>query len=416
MSQILSRLDGVLFHIDYVLVFGSTLAEHDARLEAALSCLSAAGVTLNAEKCEFRQSNIRFLGHLINRDGIHPDPEKISAILALKAPSSISELRRFLGMVNQLGKFSPNLASLTQPLRELLSAKRAWLWSTEQESSFQELKKELTKPTVLAPYHPQVPTKVSADASSYGLGAVLLQKVGSHWKPVAYASRAMTETERRYAQIEKEALATTWACDKFHNYILGRKFDIETDHKPLVPLLHSKHLDSLPPRILRFRLRLARYDYTIQHVSGKSLYTADTLSRTPALKCTKDAQHLQAEVEHFIESVTSMLPASEQRLQEYHKAQAEDVVCSKVMSYCRSSWPEKSNLEPVLRPFWNARSSLTLHNNLLLYNGHIVVPLSLQKDTPNRVHEGHQGIVHCCMRIKMLVWWPGITSQVTKMM
>ena len=88
----------------------------------------------------------------------------------------------------------------------------------------------------------------------------------------------MSETERRYAQIEKEALAITWACEKFSMYILGKKFAIETDHKPLVPLLGSKHLDSLPPRVLRFRLRLARYDYTIQHIPGKHLYTADTLS------------------------------------------------------------------------------------------------------------------------------------------
>ena len=142
------------------------------------------------------------------------------------------------------------------------------------------MKKELTQPTVLAAYHPQAPTKVSADASSYRLEAVLLQKVDSHWKPVAYASLAMTETEIHYAQIEKKALATTWACDKFHNYILGHKFDIETDHKPLVPFFCCKHLDSLPSRILRFCLRLARYDYAIKHVPGKFLYTADTLSST----------------------------------------------------------------------------------------------------------------------------------------
>ena len=120
---------------------------------------------------------------------------------------------------------------------------------------------------MLAAYHPPAPTKVSADASSYGLGAVLLQKVDSYWKPVAYSSRAMTVPERRYVQIEKAVVATMWACDKFHNYILGRKFDIETNHKPLVPLFCSKHLDSFPPRfpprILRFRLRLARYNYTI---------------------------------------------------------------------------------------------------------------------------------------------------------
>lgn len=103
------------------------------------------------------------------------------------------------------------------------------------------------------------------DASSYGLGAVLLQEVNSSWKPVAYASWLTTETERRYAQKEKEALAITWACEKFADYILGKKFTIETDHKPLVPLLGTKHLDGLPPRVLRFQLRLARFD-AISHL------------------------------------------------------------------------------------------------------------------------------------------------------
>lgn len=115
--------------------------------------------------------------------------------------------------------------------------------------------------------------------SSYGLGAVLLQKIGE-W-PIAYASRSMTETERRYVQIEKEALASTWTCDKVSNYIQGKQFLIETDHKPLIPLFGTKHLDTLPPRVLRFRLRLARYDYDVTHIPGKLLYTADTLSRAP---------------------------------------------------------------------------------------------------------------------------------------
>ena len=95
-----------------------------------------------------------------------------------------------------------------------------------------------------------------------------MQKTIQQWKPVAYASRSMTETETRYSQIEKEALATTWACERFSDYILGMKIHIETDHKPLAPLLGSKFLDSLPPRILRFRLRLMQFDYTISHVPG----------------------------------------------------------------------------------------------------------------------------------------------------
>ena len=112
---------------------------------------------------------------------------------------------------------------------------------------------------------------MSADASSFGLGAVLPKLHNEDWHPVAFASRSMSNVEQRYAQIEKEALATTWACEKFAAYLVGGTFTIETNHKPLVPLLSTKHLDSLPPRVLHFRLRLDRFDYTIYHVPGPSL-------------------------------------------------------------------------------------------------------------------------------------------------
>ena len=129
-------------------------------------------------------------------------------------------------MANQLGKFSPTLAEVTQPRRELLSSKRAWVWTSSRELAFGELKKALTQPTILEFYNPQAPAKFSADASSFGLGAVLLPQSGCLWKPVSYASRSMSETERRYSQIEKETLAVTLACDKFSDCLLGRRFGI----------------------------------------------------------------------------------------------------------------------------------------------------------------------------------------------
>jgi len=145
----------------------------------------------------------------------------------------------------------------------------------------------------------------------------------------------MSETERRYAQIEKEALAVTWACEKFSDYILGRSFHIESDHKPLIPILSTKHLDQLPPRVLRFRLRLAKFDYSIEHVPGKLLYTADALSRAPMSDADDDVPQSQEEVEVFIDAVVSSLPASAQRLQMYHKCQAEDSECTRVQEYCK---------------------------------------------------------------------------------
>ena len=127
----------------------------------------------------------------------------------------------------------------------------------------------------------------------------------------------MTEVEQRYAQIEKEALATVWACEKFASYLIGGKFSIETDHKPLVPLLSTKHFNSLPPRILRFRLRLDRFDYTIHHVPKKELYTADALSRAPISVTGVVSKNFQNKLENFVDTITSLLPASSTRLQEY---------------------------------------------------------------------------------------------------
>lgn len=413
MSKVLAGLEGVVCQVDDVLVFGKDKAEHDERLVAVLGRIEKAGITLNSEKCEFSKDRVKFLGHLIDSNGIQADPEKTTAILKIGQPSNITELRRFMGMANQLGKFSPHLAELSQPLRELLSTKRAWVWGPDQQHAFSEVKTELTRPTVLALYDPEAPTKVSADASSYGLGAVLLQRTNDAWRPVVYASRSLTETEKRYAQIEKEALAVTWACEKFANYILGCRVEIETDHKPLVPLLSTKHLDNLPPRVLRFRLRLARFDYSIQHVSGKLLHTADALSRAP-ITATEAQLCLSDEVETFIESVTANLPASTQRLEAYRKGQMDDANCQRVRVYCQEGWPKKCPTDPDIVPYWKARASLTLHNDLLLFNNRIVVPKTLQRETLEKIHEGHQGIQRCLMRVKSSVWWPGIANHITQ--
>ena len=207
MSDILEGHEGVLCHIDDIIIFGRNKQEHDKRLQIALKSIQAAGVTLNSEKCEFNKERLLFLGHIIDKNGISPDPAKTSAVAQMERPQSITELGRFMGMVNQLGKFTPNLAELAQPLRELLSVKKEWIWGPHQEESFHQIKAELAKPTVLAIYDPEASLKISSDASAYGLGAVLLQSSADNtWKPVAYASRFMSDTEQRYSQIEKEAL------------------------------------------------------------------------------------------------------------------------------------------------------------------------------------------------------------------
>ena len=136
------------------------------------------------------------------------------------------------------------------------------------------------------------------------------QQPTREWKPIAYISRALTATEQRYTQIEKEALAVTWACERFRDYLVGLHFHIETDHKPLVPLLTSKNLDELPIRVQRFRLRLMRFSYSVSHVPGKELIMADTLSRAPVSNSNTDDVEFQQKVEAFVNQVIASYGAT----------------------------------------------------------------------------------------------------------
>ena len=191
----------------------------------------------------------------------------------------------------------------------------------------------LTTAPVLALFDPTSETVVSADASSYGLGAVLQQRQPDvTMKPVSYNSRSLTPTEQRYAQIEKEALAFTWGCERFADYLVGLRFTIETDHKPLVPLFSYKNLDELPLRVQRFRMRMIRFFFSINHVPGKSLIVADTLSRAPL---SEEKSDLQDEADAFVKHVIQSIPETESRLDEIRLQQLQDDVCLLLVKYCQ---------------------------------------------------------------------------------
>ena len=173
------------------------------------------------------------------------DPSKIKAIRDMPVPTDITGVRCFLGMVNYLGKFIAKLSDLTELLRQLLKESNVFIWREPQDAAFKRIKDVLCSPVVLQHYDVNKTVRLSADSSSFGVGAVLEQpnKEGL-WKPIAYASRSLSESEKRLAQIEKEALAITWASDRFSSYILGKKITIITDHKPLVSILGQKKIDN----------------------------------------------------------------------------------------------------------------------------------------------------------------------------
>lgn len=190
-------------------------------------------------------------------------------------------------------------------------------------AAFEKVKSDLTSERVLAQYKPNAKTKVSADASAFGIGGVLCQlQENREWRPVAFISHSLSDTEQRYAQVEKDALVLTWACERLSSYLIGLHFMLETDHKPLLALLGSKGLDDLPPRIQRFRLRMLRFSYNIVHVPGKALITADALSRNPIRRSlSKEEKEFEIEAQVFVDTVHGMLPASKSKLEQIAEEQ-----------------------------------------------------------------------------------------------
>ena len=182
-------------------------------------------------------SKVPYIGHVLTSNGLKPDPSNVRAVEEMPSPADKPALLRFLGMVNYMCKFIPNLADLTQPLRELLHKEMEWHWSEKQEKAFRAIKEKLTSDATLQYYDVETPLTVSVDASSYGLGACLLQE----GRPVCYASRSLNSGEKNYAQIGKELLAIVYGCTKFHQYVYGKKVKVQTDHKPSWKPRSKKH-------------------------------------------------------------------------------------------------------------------------------------------------------------------------------
>nr|XP_037290325.1 uncharacterized protein K02A2.6-like [Rhipicephalus microplus] len=321
-------------------------------------------------------------------------------------------VEQVLGLLGDATVFSKQdaTAKVTAPIRALLNKSATWVWQHEQNAAFEKIKELLTSDRCMAKYHPSYATTVSADASSFGLGAVLLQTQPSgERRPVAFASRSMTETEQRYSQTEKEALATTWSTQPFYEFVRGITFDVETDHLPLVSLFGKMELDMLPPRIQRLRLKTMRYQFRMLHVPGKLLATADTLSRI-----TQKASLPLDTVELFAAQVVSgMSEASPLRPEDVRQAKESDGECRALTSFCQNGWPQKSKLPLHLSQYASAADELSVCDGVLLKGARMFIPHSLRPAVLTLLHEGHQSINRTKALARESIWWSGISADIT---
>ena len=411
-AEIIQGLDGCTNVQDDILVWGSTKEQHDARLKAVMERIQQAGLKLNEKKCVFCSTEVVFLGHLFSHEGVKPDPTKIEAIRDMPTPKSKQDLQRLLGMITYLGKFIPNLSITTAPLRQLMESDVEWHWSNHHNAALDQIKKLLTESPTLKYYDSELPTRISVDASKFGLGAVLLQQHGDTWAPVAYASRSLNKSEQNYAQIEKEALAILFGCERFHVYLYGKCFTVESDHKPLQPIF-KKPICKAPPRIQRFRLRLQKYDMHIEFKPEKELMVADTLSR--AFIPTKK-QDKETEAEFQVHLIMSSLPMSEIQRKRFRQETSNDEALQRPQAVVQAGWPnKKSDFTEDIRPYFSIRDEITEMNGILMKGERVIVPSSLRKEMKARIHEGHLGIEKCKARARETMFWPGINGEITEM-
>ena len=415
MEDILGDIEGVECFQDDVLLHSKRATEHEDLKKKVFERVKTAGMTLNKDKCEFDKSEITFLGHIIDGNGLRPDPSRIQAIQDFQAPTDVSKLRSFLGMINYVGRFIPNLSDIIRPLNQLLCQDVVWMWGPGQRASFTKVKDLVSQSTTLAFFQVDKPTIVSADASSYGLGAVLLQETEGEWRPIAYASRSLTAAERGYAQIEKECLASVWSCEKFQRYLVGLPhFKVLTDHKPLISLINKKDIQDTPIRCQRMLMRLMRFNVTAEFVPGKEMVVADALSREPAIDDeSQNIDSITQQVRVQVEEMKATWPASDQKLEELKEATRRDIQLPYVIQHTMQGWP--ANRQDVIlaaRDFYDIRQELSIYDGLLLRGNRIVIPYEHRKQTLETIHQGHLGINKCRERAGQAVWWPGIGKEI----
>ncbi|CAG4935861.1 unnamed protein product [Colias eurytheme] len=396
----------ILGYLDDLLVISEDLESHLADLRAVFERLRVFKLRANREKCVFARDRLKYLGHVISRDGISPDQEKVSAVIGMKEPTNLQQLRTFLQTCSWFRKFIPEFAKVAEPLTRLTKKSQAWVWNLEQVKSFETLKKLLTTAPILVQAEYTKPFVLRTDASNYALGAALLQGESPNQEhPIEYASRLLTPAEQNYSTTEREALAVVWAVERFRGYIDGHQVNVITDHQPLKWLFTLK---SPSGRLVRWALKLQSFDLHIDYAPGKVNVLADTLSRP----VTSDGSASESAICPVVVDVPRWNATSTR------DAQLADPEVAKIIQDLEGK--DELNINR-----WSERGYLLNQGVLYRYvpdtdseEPQLVVPESLRKEVMIECHDSptaaHGGIDRTIHRISQRFYFPGMRRFVTE--
>ncbi|XP_049524460.1 uncharacterized protein K02A2.6-like [Dermacentor silvarum] len=405
MDNLFRGMRHVAVYLDDILVTGTDDGDHLQNLHNVLARLQDAGLKLKLEKCVFLAPSVEYLGHVISQAGLSPAPRKVDAVLKAPKPHN-KELQSYLGLINFYRSFLPKLSAHLEPLHLLLRDGQQWTWKKEQEVAFQRSQELIAKAPVLVHFDPDKPVGLTVDASPYGVGAVLAHRdKDGQERPVSFASRRLLAAEQRYSQLDKEGLALMFGVERFHQYLWGREFEAITDHKPLLGLLGPDKAVPVQasPRVVRWALRLAAYNYRLVYRPGKDLGPADALSRLPLPEvpaaAPEPAQLFM--LGHAYPEVLSRSAVSQ--------ATSRDPVLSQVVKAV------SRGEELVQQAYSHKAAELSLQQGCLLWGSRVVIPQSLRSRVLQLLHAGHPGVEKTKMVARSHVWWPGLDQDITHM-
>ena len=400
-------LPGVTGIADDMVIFGRNEEEHDRNLILFLETTRKNGLVLNKKKLQFKKEEVSFFGHRWNSTGISPDPKKTESILKMQFPPDKETMHSFLGLVNFLNRYTPKLAELCSPLRKLILKDSHYSPGDPEHAAFDAIKAEFKKKIILPYFDRHKETILQTDASKKGFGAVILQEE----QPIYYASRALTSAEKNYQNLEREAQAAVWGMEKFHYFLYGRKFILQTDQKPLVSIFR-KHMIDVSPRIQRITIRAWQYDFVPQHIPGRINVIADSLSRVTPLEFQDSNAEKDILAVNFLQYSSIEERERDEMLQETNK----DEELQSLKHYISTGWPAKRSQIPVsLHPYWNFRDELTVESGILMKNSKVLIPESLKQKYLKQIHQGHQGIEACRSRAREFIFWVNINSDLKEM-
>jgi hypothetical protein len=433
-----------LIYLDDIIVYADTFDQHLERLEEVLTRVRKGGLKISPKKCHFFQAKVKFLGHVVSSEGIATDPEKITAVQEWPTPSSVHEVRSFLGTCSYYRKFIKSFANIARPLHKLTEKTADFHWNSECDIAFQTLKQSLVTAPILGYPDMNDPFVLDTDASGFGIGSVLSQVRNGKEHVIAYYSKTLGKAERNYCVTRRELLAIVESIKHFHHYLYGIRFLVRTDHAALNWLLRFKNPEG---QIARWLELLATYDFTVSHRPGKQHGNADGMSRRPCFPCdhcqrqeNKDSQADVDSMEAAVRVVRQTDYASEEiedteqaakwlqksTIEELKTAQKADPVLSTVVGWKESgadrpTWRDISASEAIIKAYWAQWDRLQLHDGVLYrqwiekgtdrVRWQLLLPTSLRKYILTMLHDdptsGHLGVTKTLARVRSRFYWPG---------